>query len=99
MESTVEELDISWARGFLDEWLKDAPPAVKENLDVLTGGVSYYRDKFLAIQEDHAKLQESYNQLTALSASYLGLLNQQKEQIDGLLADSQREFHKTGNGE
>ncbi len=92
-----KELDISHVQGFLEEWLKNEPAAVKENLKTLIDGVTYYRKKYLDAQEDYSKVLEKYNQLTALSSSYLGLLSQQKEQIDGLLIETQREFHKPEN--
>lgn len=87
--------DISFAQGFIEEWLKDAPDPVKEHLNVLVDGVAFYREKYIIAQEDYDRLQNNYNQLTALSASYLGLLEQQKEEINGLLIETQREFHKT----
>jgi hypothetical protein len=90
-----QELDISMGQGFLEEWLKDAPGAVKDNLKTLADGVSFYRQKYLDAQQDYTELQEKYSQLTALSSSYLALLSQQKEQIDQLLIETQREFHKT----
>lgn len=98
-ELSENELDISMAQGFLDEWLKDSPGAVKDNLKTLADGVTFYRDKFIEIQEGYTKLQENYNQLAALSSSYLALLNQQKEQIDQLLIEEQRDFHRGENKE
>lgn len=92
-----KELDISHVQGFLEEWLKNEPAAVKENLKTLIDGVAYYRKKYLDAQEDYSKVLEDYNRLTALSAGYLQHISQQKEQIDGLLIDSQREFHRPEN--
>lgn len=94
MEKLTEQ-DISFAQGFIEEWLKDSPAQVKEHLKVLADGVVFYREKFLVVEEDYTKLLDRYNQLTALSSNYLAALSQQKEQIDSLLIETQREFHKT----
>lgn len=90
-----QELDISLAQGFIEEWLKDAPTAAKDNLKILIEGVSFYRQRYLDVQEDFIRLQENYNHLTALSAMYLQDIQQQRKQIDAMLIDSQSEFHRT----
>jgi hypothetical protein len=90
-----QELDTSFAQGFLEQWLKDEPPAVLDNLKTMVDGVKFYRQKYLDIQSDYAILQDHYNRLTAQSALYLQHMQQQKEQMDQLLIDDQREFHKT----
>ena len=92
---TEQELDISMAKGFLEEWLKESPEAVRDNLKTIVDGVSLYRQKYLDIQEDYNKTLESYNRLTALSSLYLQQISQQKEQIDQLLIDTQRDLHRT----
>lgn len=97
MELSEKELDISHVQGFLEEWLKNEPVVVKENLQTLIDGVEYYRKKCLDAQEDYSKVLEDYNRLTALSAGYLQHISQQKEQIDGLLIETQREFHRGDN--
>lgn len=94
MESLNEkELDISMAQGFLEEWLKDAPAAVKEHLELLVSGISFYREKCSEAQEDRSRTLDIYNQLVAQSALYLQSMQQQREQIDQLLIETQREFH------
>jgi hypothetical protein len=89
-----QELDISMARGFLEEWLKNEHAQVLDNLKVLADGVAFYRQKYLEQQADYSTLLEHYNRLTAQSAQYLQYMQQQKEQMDQLLIDGQREFHK-----
>jgi len=103
-ELSEKELDISYAQGLLEAFLDEkllgtAYSTVQENLKTLVNGVEHYREKYLLIQQDYISLLEKYNQLTALSSGYLQLMQQQKEQIDGLLIEQQREFHRTGNEE
>jgi hypothetical protein len=96
-ELTEQELDISMAVGFLNEWLKDAPQAVKDNLKVLSDGVKFYREKYTDTLDDYTTLSVRYSDLTSLSAGYLELIRQQRDQIDQQLIESQREFHKDEN--
>jgi hypothetical protein len=92
-----KELDISHVQGFLEEWLKDEPVVVKENLQTLIDGVAHYRQRYLDGQEDYARLLENYNRLAGLSAQYLQQAQQQKEQMDQFLIEDQREFHRRDN--
>jgi len=83
--------------------LKNQPDEVKkqvqENFDRVIGGIGTYRQKYLVVQNDYADLLEKYNQLTALSAQYLGTLQTQRDQIDQLLSEDQRQFHKTSESD
>lgn len=90
---TEQEQDIAQAQGFLQEWLRNDLPQVKDNLKIVIDGIAHYRSKHIEVQQDYSKLLENYNQLTAQSALYLQHISQQKEQIDGLLIETQREFH------
>jgi hypothetical protein len=90
---TEVEQDISYARGFVEEWLKDAPAQVKENFQLVNSGISVYREKYLAVQEDHAALLDRYNALAIQAAQYLEFSRQQKELLDERLIEEQREFH------
>lgn len=99
-ELSEKELDISYAQGllesFLDEkLLKDAYKTVQESLAVLSGGVAHYRDKYVLAQQDYTTLLEKYNQLTALSSQYLGMIERQENEIKNLLVNDQRDFHRT----
>jgi hypothetical protein len=91
----VTERDIAYAEGFLEKWLDDeeAPKPVLEQLKVLADGVRTYRSRLEEQHADLADLQSKYNSLTGLQAQYLGLMAQQKEQIDQLLVETQKEFH------
>lgn len=91
---TEVEQNYFYSQGFLEEWLKNAPIQIKEHLAVVVGGIGAYREKYISIQEDYAKLQTQYNTLMATSAQYLEFMRQQKEQIDQALIDQQREFHQ-----
>jgi len=90
---TEVELDYGYSQGFLETWLEKAPAQVKENLTVLVGGISAYREKYLLVQKDFNDLQRRYNELMAQSAQYLQFIQQQKELIDNTLIETQREFH------
>jgi hypothetical protein len=92
---TEHEQDISFAIGFLEGWTDAEPSQVKENLKIIIDGIALYRQKYIVFQEDYEKLRDNYNHLAALSSSYLALIAQQKEQIDSLLINDQREFHRT----
>lgn len=91
---TEVEQDYSYSLGFLEQWLKDAPKQVLEQLAVLASGIKAYREKYVSIQEDHDNLLARYNTLTAQSAQYLQFIQNQKELLDQALIDSQREFHQ-----
>lgn len=79
---TEAEKDYTFSLGFLQEWLKDAPAAVKEQLATLASGVTAYREKYVSIQEDFDKLNAQHNQLLQSSAQFLEFMRQQKERID-----------------
>jgi hypothetical protein len=88
-----QELDIHFAIGFVREWLRTAPEQVIQHLDEIISGVDYYRQKYNTLDEDYQILNKRYNDLTALSAGYLQMIQEQKSQIDQLLIDSQRDLH------
>jgi len=99
-EVNDKEMDIAYAGSFLQEWAYgEKEPTVKlqlvDNVEVLVNGVTYYREKYFVAKEDYQNLLDKYNQLTALSAGYLNLMNQQKQQIDQFLIEGQRDLHKT----
>lgn len=91
---TNAEEDYGFSEGFLREWLKNAPKQVVDHLDTLIAGISAYREKYLTAQEVNKDTQDRYNQLTVLSAQYLQQIQQQKQQIDQLLVESQKDFHQ-----
>jgi hypothetical protein len=96
---TEVEQDYAFSFGFIEEWLKDAPSQVKEHLATLTAGITAYREKYIAIQEDFDRLQQEYNRLMATSAQHLEFMRQQKEQLDEALVREQRAYHKDGSEE
>jgi hypothetical protein len=87
------ELDISFSGAFIEEWIKGSPAQVMEHLKTVVDGVALYRNKYLAAQEDHAILQARYNDLTALSSQYLMIIQELRQQVDGLLIETQRDLH------
>ena len=89
-----KELDIHFSIGFLQEWLKDAPIQVKQYLDHIISGVDYYRQKLKDSEEDLEILTTRYNQLTALSAGYIQLIQEQRQQIETFQIEEQRPFHQ-----
>lgn len=97
MLQPLEEMEneIAFSEGFLENWLRtgNAPPQVLEHLQKLSNGVKFYREKFVSAQEDAADTRTRYDQLTAQTAQYLEHMQQQKDHIDQLLIDQQREFH------
>jgi hypothetical protein len=99
MENQVndKEMDIAYAGSFLQEWARGEKETVKlqlaDNVETLVNGVTYYREKYFTAKEDYQTLLDKYNQLTALSAGYLNLMNQQKQQIDQFLIEGQRDLH------
>lgn len=88
-----DELDLSYALGFVEAWNEKAPEQVKENLKLIAEGIMLYRKKYIAAQEDVIDLRKKYNDLTALSAQYLEVIQQLRDQVAGLLVETQREFH------
>jgi len=93
--SEVEQ-DYSYSQGFLEEWLKDAPKQIKEHLAVLVAGISAYREKYTATQENHQTLLDRYNRLMAESAMHLQFTAQLKQQLDEALIREQRAYQKEG---
>jgi hypothetical protein len=89
-----QELDIHFAIGFVREWLRTAPEQVIQHLDEIISGVDFYRQKHKLLDEDYQILNKRYNDLTALSAGYLQMIQEQRSQMDQLLIDSQRDLHK-----
>lgn len=89
------EQDYAFSEGFLREWLKDAPTQVKEHLTILTGGISYYREKYLSAQEEYARLNDVYAKVSAQSIEVLKTMQQQTERIAETerLIEEQREQH------
>lgn len=90
---TEQELNIGYAESFLEEWEKDAPQQVKENLKLIVDGIEHYRQKYQSAQESYAVLQTRYDQLVGLSAQYLGVINELREQNQQLLVENQRPDH------
>lgn len=99
MELSEQELEVGYAGAFLEEWLKDAPAQVKDHLKAILDGVALYRQMYFTAQEDFAGLQARYNELVALSAGYLQLVQQQKQLLDEALIEIQRDLHKKGSEE
>ena len=93
-----KEKDISYAVGFVKQWLGTAvPPTPKQVLDHLqeiVDGVVFYRERYLMAQEDLLQTQNLYNTLAAQSALYLQAIQQKQDTIDELLVESQRELHR-----
>jgi hypothetical protein len=97
---TDAEKDYAYSQGLLEAWLDEVPQipekvkqAVHEALATLVGGISAYREKYLAIQEDYDRLLAQYNSLMAQSATQLQIMQSQKEQLDQELIDQQRPLH------
>lgn len=96
MENLIDkELDIAFDQGLLEGVLVNAPTPVKDALKGLIDGVEHYRQKYADSEERYAVLQAQYNHLTSLSAQYLGMIQTQREQMDQLLIESQKDLHKT----
>ena len=89
-----KELDIHFSIGFIQEWLKDAPGQVNEYFNDIISGVDYYRQKLKDSEEDLQILTTRYNQLTALSAGYLQLIQEQRQQIETFQIEEQRPYHQ-----
>jgi len=94
---TESEQDVSYSIGFLEHWFADdtkltnlAKLQLLGHVKTLAEGIKMYRDKYLQTQEDLLKVRQDYNNLTGLSASYLQLLDQQKQQLDQYLIEEQR---------
>jgi hypothetical protein len=77
-----KEKDIAFSQGFLETWLIGSPPQVKEHLQTISNGVTYYRDKYIEVQEDLEDALKRYADLTVLSSGYLQLIQQQKELLE-----------------
>ena len=91
---TKVQKDYGYSQGFLEEWLKSAPPQVKQHLETLVKGIEHYRNKYLQTQEELAQRQRDYSNLAGLSASYLQQIQQQKEQLDEFLIEEQKPLHQ-----
>jgi hypothetical protein len=94
MGLSEKELSVSYSQGMLEGVLKNAPAPVSAALEDLVSGVAYYKQKYDDMKQDFDNLQSNYNNLTALSAGYLQLMQQQKDQIDQLLIEQQRPYHQ-----
>lgn len=94
MELNEKELNIAYSQGMLEGVLKNAPPAVKSALEDLVTGVAHYKQKYDEQKQDFDNLQSNYNNLTALSAGYLQLIQELRQQNESLLIETQREFHQ-----
>jgi hypothetical protein len=93
---TEVEQDYSFSRGFIEEWLKDAPKQVKEHLQILVAGISAYREKYVAAQEDYQRLLADYNRLMAEGARHLQIVQTLQQQLDESLTREQRVYRKDG---
>lgn len=87
MFKPLDETDkqIAFSQGFIEKWLDldpKTPVQIKEHLGTLANGVSSYREKYLLVQEDLDDLRKKYTELTALSSSYLQIIQKQKELLD-----------------
>jgi hypothetical protein len=89
-----EELDYGYSEGFLKTWLEKAPKQVREHLDILVSGITYYRKKVADIEQDLFASNARYNALTAQAATYLEFMSQQRELLDQTLIDNQRDSHR-----
>ena len=94
---TEQQLDISFAQGLLEGWVdgekEPTRTTLRENLKQLTDGIDMYRTSLQTVKTDYALLLERYNNLTSLSAQYLGLISELRQQNQDLLIETQREFH------
>jgi hypothetical protein len=92
------EKDFAYSQGFLETWVDGENPQVrahlKEHLDKVVAGMTWYRENYKTLQEDLTNLRGQHNALTVTSAQYLQVIQQQKELIDQQLIDSQKEFHQ-----
>lgn len=91
---TDKELDVSYAIGVIEAWLEREPQSVRDYFQEVVDGVTFYRDKYLAMQEDVTSLTSKYSQLTAQTAVYLQKIQEQDDQIKELLIETQRDLHK-----
>lgn len=89
-EYSEKEQDFSYSQGFLESWLEKSPAQVRQHLEVLTGGIIYYRVKLNNLRYDHEKLQALYSSLMAQSAQYLAHIQQQREALDQI-AEQQKD--------
>lgn len=96
-----KEMDVAYAIGLVREWLVGAKPPtpsqVTEAFQEIVTGVYFYREKYITIQQDLIQSQNNYNSLAGQSVLYLEQIQQQKQHIDQLLIDDQRQFHKQEN--
>jgi trans-aconitate methyltransferase len=93
------EKDFAYSQGFLETWVEtETNPVVKnhlkEHLENVLKGFTFYREKFTTTADALEILRGHHNTLTATSAQYLQVIQQQKELIDQQLVDSQKEFHQ-----
>ena len=96
-----KELDISYAQGFLEDWVAYEKPGVRvhleENLKAIVAGVEFYREKYRNTQGDYVLLRDRYDQLTGLCSQYLGLIQELRQQNEQYLIESQRGLHNDEN--
>lgn len=85
--------DIAFAQGLLEGWLEKAPATVLENLKTLVSGVDYWKQKYYEILQQHNTLTSNYANLTQKSGELLQQMQHQKDQIDELLIDQQKQYH------
>jgi hypothetical protein len=92
---TINEThNFAYSEGFLQEWLKSQPKQVGEHLQILLDGIRFYKDKYETANQDLESTRKLYTELTAQSAMYLQLIQQQREMLDQHLVEQQREFHQ-----
>lgn len=94
-----KEIDVAYDIGLVREWLAGAknpatPDQITEAFQEIVTGINFYREKYIMIQQDLIQLQNNYNALAGQSALYLEQIQQQRQHIDQLLIDDQREVHK-----
>ncbi len=87
--------DFAYAQGFLEEYLKSSPVAVKESLATLISGISSYRENYVSIQQSYDVLEKQYQQLSQQLIQLLELMRVQKERIDETEAtiEEQKQYH------
>lgn len=86
--------DIAFAQGLLEGWLEKAPATVLENLKTLVSGVDYWKQKYYEILQQHNTLNSNYVNLTQKSGELLQQMQHQKDQIDELLIETQKDYHQ-----
>lgn len=95
----MKEMDVSYAIGLVRHWLEtDTNPKAKqvlEHFQEVVTGVNFYRERYITMQQLIVEKQHLYDALMGQSALYLQAIQTKQDTIDQLLAESQREYHKS----